>query len=101
MRAPAGVQAREVSPSQSGGTSSFGNAGQEGIVGALEPGGPIRERAWPLRSGPSRLHLEGIELDFIAPGRPMENGFIESLNGKLRMSVSACTGSRALVKTNG
>ena|GEM_PF-2331905 len=31
----------------------------------------------------------------------MENGFIESLNGKLRMSVSACTGSRALVKTNG
>jgi len=50
---------------------------------------------------PARLHLEGIELDFIAPGRPMENGFIESLNGKLRMSVSACTGSRALVKTNG
>jgi len=26
----------------------------------------------------------GIELDFIAPGRPMDNGFIESFNGKLR-----------------
>lgn len=26
----------------------------------------------------------GIQLDFIAPGRPVENGFIESFNGKLR-----------------
>jgi putative transposase len=29
-------------------------------------------------------YRRGIELDFIAPGRPMENGFIESFNGKLR-----------------
>ena len=29
-------------------------------------------------------YRRGIELYFIAPGRPMENGFIESFNGKLR-----------------
>ena len=29
-------------------------------------------------------YRQGIELDFIAPGRPMDNGFIESFNGKLR-----------------
>jgi len=29
-------------------------------------------------------YKRGIELDFIAPGRPMDNGFIESFNGKLR-----------------
>jgi len=26
----------------------------------------------------------GVRLDFIRPGRPVENGFIESFNGKLR-----------------
>ena len=29
-------------------------------------------------------YKRGIEIDFIAPGRPMDNGFIESFNGKLR-----------------
>jgi len=29
-------------------------------------------------------YKRGIELDFVAPGRPMDNGFIESFNGKLR-----------------
>ena len=29
-------------------------------------------------------HHRGIRLDFIAPGRPMENGFIESFNGRFR-----------------
>ena len=29
-------------------------------------------------------HRHGVKLDFIRPGRPMENGFIESFNGKLR-----------------
>ena len=29
-------------------------------------------------------YKQGIELDFIAPGRPVENAFIESFNGKLR-----------------
>lgn len=29
-------------------------------------------------------YQRGIQLDFIAPGRPVENGFIESFNGKLR-----------------
>ena len=26
----------------------------------------------------------GVHLDFIRPGRPVENGYIESFNGKLR-----------------
>jgi putative transposase len=29
-------------------------------------------------------YKRGIELDFIAPGRLMDNGFIESFNGKFR-----------------
>ncbi len=26
----------------------------------------------------------GVQLDFIRPGRPVENGYVESFNGKLR-----------------
>ena len=29
-------------------------------------------------------YRNGVHLDFIRPGRPVENGFIESFNGKLR-----------------
>lgn len=29
-------------------------------------------------------HRHGVHLDFIHPGKPMENGFVESFNGKLR-----------------
>lgn len=29
-------------------------------------------------------YAKGVELSFITPGRPMENGFIESFNGKFR-----------------
>ena len=29
-------------------------------------------------------YRRGVTLDFIRPGRPVENGFIESFNGKLR-----------------
>ena len=29
-------------------------------------------------------HLRGVKLDFIRPGKPTENGFIESFNGRLR-----------------
>ena len=32
----------------------------------------------------SWAYKHGVRLDFIRPGRPMENGFIESFNGKLR-----------------
>ncbi len=29
-------------------------------------------------------YKNGVHLDFIRPGRPVENGYIESFNGKLR-----------------
>ena len=29
-------------------------------------------------------HQEGVKLDFIRPGRPVQNGYIESFNGRLR-----------------
>ena len=29
-------------------------------------------------------YARGIQLDFIAPGKPMQNGFIESFNGRFR-----------------
>jgi putative transposase len=29
-------------------------------------------------------HQRQVKLDFIRPGRPMENGYIESFNGRLR-----------------
>jgi transposase InsO family protein len=29
-------------------------------------------------------HAHNVRLDFIRPGRPTENGYIESFNGKLR-----------------
>lgn len=29
-------------------------------------------------------HQTGVKLDFIRPGRPVENGFVESFNGRLR-----------------
>lgn len=32
----------------------------------------------------SYLSVNGIQLDFIRPGKPVENGFIESFNGRLR-----------------
>lgn len=32
----------------------------------------------------SWAYRHGVQLDFIRPGRPMENGYIESFNGRLR-----------------
>jgi putative transposase len=29
-------------------------------------------------------HQTGVKLDFIRPGKPVENGFVESFNGRLR-----------------
>ena len=29
-------------------------------------------------------YTNGVHLDFIRPGRPVENGYIESFNGRLR-----------------
>jgi putative transposase len=55
-----------------------------------------RERAYPKRitvdngtefysrAMDSWAYRRGVQLDFIRPGRPMENGFIESFNGRLR-----------------
>ena len=38
-------------------------------------------------------YINGVHLDFIRPGRPTENGYIESFNGKLRgefLNVEVC-----------
>jgi putative transposase len=32
-------------------------------------------------------HQAGVKLDFIRPGRPVQNGYIESFNGRLRECV--------------
>ncbi|MEY4526351.1 MAG: hypothetical protein RL768_70 [Nitrospirota bacterium] len=36
------------------------------------------------RSMDAWAYRHGIQLDFIRPGKPVENGFIESFNGRLR-----------------
>ena len=55
-----------------------------------------RERGWPVditvdngteffsKAMDAWCHSHGVRLDFIRPGRPTENGYIESFNGKLR-----------------
>ena len=35
-------------------------------------------------------HQAGVKLDFIRPGRPVENGYIESFNGRLRDECLNC-----------
>jgi putative transposase len=37
-------------------------------------------------------YRKGVKLDFIRPGRPVENGFIESFNGRLRDAIPICSG---------
>ncbi len=64
------------------------------IVEALDTLLLVRQRpdAIVCDNGPEFVSLaldqwastRGIRLDFIRPGRPVENGFIESVNGKLR-----------------
>ena len=45
------------------------------------PDRPARRLSGP--EGRYRCRL-GVQLDFIRPGKPTENGYIESINGKLR-----------------
>lgn len=42
------------------------------------------ETEFTSRHFDSWAHRRGIKLDFIAPGRPVENSYIESFNGKFR-----------------
>lgn len=42
--------------------------------------------AVPLDHG-TEFQSRVVQLDFIHPGKPVENAFIESFNGRLRMSV--------------
>ena len=39
---------------------------------------------FPLRALEDRAYRRGVRLDFIRPGKPVENAFIESFNGRLR-----------------
>jgi putative transposase len=47
-------------------------------------------------------YQHGVKLDFIRPGKPVENAFIESFNGRLRDELKACfdPGFRAPVAGN-
>jgi len=36
------------------------------------------------RQTDTRAYLNEVKLDFIRPGKPLENAFIESFNGRLR-----------------
>ena len=38
----------------------------------------------PRRAWTSGAYLNGVELDFSRPGKPMDNGLIEAFNGRLR-----------------
>ena len=40
-------------------------------------------------------HARGVTLRLIEPGKPNQNAYIESFNGRFRTSVSTSTGSRA------
>jgi putative transposase len=45
-------------------------------------------------------HRRGVQLDFIRPGKPVENAFIESFNGRLRDEcLNVHQKSSALVKS--
>ena len=44
----------------------------------VDPGAAFRSRAMDTEANQA-----GARLDFIQPGRPAENGFIESFNGRL------------------
>lgn len=64
------------------------------VAAALEP--VVRQRGTPRsitvdngsefasRAMDAWAYRHGIQLDFIRPGKPVENGFIESFNGRLR-----------------
>jgi putative transposase len=66
----------------------------ETVAQALEP--IVRQRGAPRsitvdnggefasRAMDAWAYRHGIQLDFIRPGKPVENGFIESFNGRLR-----------------
>ena len=66
-----------------------GSCGDQPPSQALERGAPV---ALTLDNGTeftskhfdAWAYSEGIQLDFIRPGKPMENAFIESFNGRLR-----------------
>jgi putative transposase len=67
---------------------------EEKVAQALEP--VVRQRGAPRsitvdngsefasRVMDAWAYRHGIQLDFIRPGKPVENGFIESFNGRLR-----------------
>jgi putative transposase len=68
--------------------ASYGAPRQITIDNGPEFAGQLLE-AW--------AYAHGVTLDFIAPGKPTQNGYLESFNGKfrdecLKTSVSTCTG---------
>ena len=45
---------------------------------------PRGQRTRIHRQSPGRVGLRGVRIDFIAPGKPTQNPYVESFNGKLR-----------------
>ena len=53
-------------------------------------GSEFRSRAFD-----SWAYARGVKLDFIQPGKPVQNGFIESFNGTLRTDYNRVHGTRS------
>ena len=74
----------EVAPSMSGRT--VGEALDRGFAQYDKPHSITTDHGTELtsRALDEWAHRRGVLLDFIRPGKPTENGFIQSFNGKLR-----------------
>jgi putative transposase len=52
------------------------------VVGAMAS--DLQPKPEEIPSETDWAHKAGVKLDFIRPGRPVQNGYIESFNGRLR-----------------
>jgi len=74
----------EVAPKMSGAT--VGEALDRVLVGVTRPRSITVDHGTEFQSRALKdwAYRRGVQLDFIRPGKPIENAFIESFNGRLR-----------------